>query len=210
MATVDRTSGDWYLTALGGNIYIDALGGRGSVSIFGNLLVVGNQTNIGSVETLISDNFITLAANVTSGTPVLNAGIQVSRGDSPKAAIQWTEQLNKWQMTYDSVLYRDIMSRVADDPTPTLGGHLNLAGYEIRSSPGENIVLVPGNAPTGSNAGVQISHSVTNVLPAVNDATVVYSKAPGAGAAGLYVSNSSVLNAELITKRKALIFSLVL
>jgi hypothetical protein len=54
MATVDRVSGDWYLTSLSGNIYIEASGGAGVTNILGDLVVIGRQTNLGSIETIIS------------------------------------------------------------------------------------------------------------------------------------------------------------
>jgi len=210
MATVDRTSGDWYLKALDGNIYLDARAGHGTVSIAGDLIVIGSQTNIGSVETLITDNIITLAANVTTGVPVLNAGIEVRRGDEPNAVFQWTEAVGKWQISSDGGLtLSDVMSHVADDPTPYLGGDLNLAGYEIRSANSQNIVFNPGYSLFGSNAGIQIKYTI-NSVPQVTDSTVFYASLPGGGVTGLYVSNSIKDDQELITKQRALIYSLVL
>jgi hypothetical protein len=210
MATVDRVSGDWFLKSLGGNIYIDAAGGTGTTSIFGNLVVIGSQTNIGSIETLISDNIITLSANVTSGEPVLNAGIEVRRGDQPTVGFRWNEEVDRWQATADGSFWGNLMIRVKDDPDPHLGGNLYVDGYEIRSDANVNIVLNPGySIDSMPNAGIEIKQ-IDNDLAPVSGATVVSARAPGNGHAGLYVTNTKSNNEELITKRKAVIYSLVL
>lgn len=210
MATVDRVSGDWFLKSLGGNIYIDAAGGTGTTSIFGNLVVIGSQTNIGSIETLISDNIITLSANVTSGEPTLNAGIEVRRGDRPTVGFRWDEQLDRWQATTDGSYWGNLMVRVRDDSDPHLGGNLYVDGYEIRSDANINIVLQPGYL-SGSppNAGIEIKQ-IDRDLAAVGNATVLSARSPGNGHAGLYVTNTKSNNQELITKRKAVVYSLIL
>ena len=209
MATIDRVSNDWYLKSLNGDIYIDAAGGNGTVSVFGNLIVIGNQTNVGSVETLISDNIITLSANVTTGIPVLNAGIEVRRGDEPTVGIRWNEDLDRWELTSDGSYWGRILTKVKEDPDPHLGGHLYVDGYEIRSDPGVNIVFNPGYYDGNSDAAIEIKQ-ITNNVPEVSNATVVSAKSPGNGKAGLFVTNAVSDNEELITKQKAIIYSLVL
>lgn len=209
MATVERAFGDFYLKSLNGNIYIDAQGGNGLTTIHGNLLVIGNQTNIGSVETLISDNIITLSANVTAGEPVLNAGIEVRRGDEPTVSLRWNEEVDRWQITADGIYFGNIMVRVEDDPDPHLGGALYVNGFPITSDPNENIVIWPGYDNGLSTAGIQIPFTEKNMSPVAN--TVVLSaQIPGNGKTGLYVTNSVADNEELITKRRAVVYSLVL
>jgi hypothetical protein len=211
MATVDRVSGDWYLTSLSGNIYIEASGGAGVTNILGDLVVIGRQTNLGSIETIVSDNIITLSSNITEGQPLLNAGIEVRRGDELTVAFIWNEAIDKWQVTENGLLFANLMVKVQDDPDPHLGGHLYLDGYEIRSNPDQNIVLVPGYNPVENtaNAGIEIRQITGNLVPKF-DSTVIYAKEPNLGHSGLYVSNSKSVDEELITKRKAIIYSLVL
>jgi hypothetical protein len=204
MSTVDRVLGDWYLKSINGNVYIDAANGQGSTTIRGNLIVIGNQTNVGSIETLISDNILTLAANVTSGQPILNAGIEVRRGNEPTVSVRWNETLDRWEVTNDGTLFRPLLDGVVTDINPFLGGNLNVNGYEIQSPNNQNIILRPG-----LNAGIEIKNTVGNVAP-VAGSTMLYAKTPGTGQSGLYVSNSAVSDEELITKRKAIIYSLVL
>ena len=204
MSSADRFSGDYYLTSINGNVYITAKQGLGTTVISGNLLVMGKQTNIGSVETLISDNIITLAANV-SGAPILDAGIEVRRGTEPNVALRWTESVDRWQLTNDGSYFANIMIRVEDDTDPHLGGNLWTNSYEIRSDTGENIRLNPG---LGS-AGLEIKQT-TGSLNSQPGYILVYAKEPNLGGSGIYTSNSERNDQELITKHKALVYSLVL
>jgi hypothetical protein len=202
MATVDRTLGDWYLSSINGNIYIEASGGAGTTSIFGNLVVIGTQTNIGSVDTYITDNIITLCANVTTGVPVLNAGIEVKRGIEPTVGVRWNETINNWQLTNDGYYWGNILIRVKDDPDPHLGGNLYTDGYSITTNVGENLIFDPAES-------IEIRHS-SNVTAKVEGASLIAARPAGAGYTGLYVTNSKSTNEELITKRRSLIYSLVL
>jgi uncharacterized cupin superfamily protein len=71
------------------------------VTIGGDLVVTGALTVSGSVTTLntetllVEDNQITLNSNVT-GTPSVDAGIEVERGDSTNASLIWDESATKW------------------------------------------------------------------------------------------------------------------
>jgi hypothetical protein len=72
------------------------------VTIDGNLIVGGNLTVSGSVTTLntetllVEDNLVTLNSNVT-GTPAVNAGIEIERGDSTNAELIWDESADVWK-----------------------------------------------------------------------------------------------------------------
>jgi hypothetical protein len=79
-----------------------AIGLPNDVTIGGNLGVTGNLTVSGSVTTLntetllVEDNLVTLNSNVT-GTPAVNAGIEVERGDSTNAELIWDESADAWK-----------------------------------------------------------------------------------------------------------------
>jgi hypothetical protein len=72
------------------------------VTIDGNLIVDGNFTVSGSVTTLntetllVEDNLVTLNSNVT-GTPSVDAGIEIERGDSINAELIWDESADVWK-----------------------------------------------------------------------------------------------------------------
>jgi hypothetical protein len=71
------------------------------VEIAGDLIVQGDFTVNGDVTTLntatmnVEDNIFVLNSNVT-GTPSVNAGLEVERGEYDNASIYWNETLNKW------------------------------------------------------------------------------------------------------------------
>jgi len=63
--------------------------------VIGNLTVNGTQTVIHSTVLEVDDNTITVNAG-TSGTPVLDGGLIVDRGDFTNASILWNESSDKW------------------------------------------------------------------------------------------------------------------
>ena len=67
----------------------------GDVVISGNLTVAGSQTVIDSTVLNVENNTITLNSNVV-GTPVLNAGLLVTRGSQLPASLKWNESLQQW------------------------------------------------------------------------------------------------------------------
>ena len=90
----------------------------GQVETISNLVVGGNLTVNGTTTTLntetlsIEDNIVVLNSNVT-GAPVLNAGIEVERGDSANVAIRWNESLDVWEITTDGSGYSSI-AKISD------------------------------------------------------------------------------------------------
>ena len=217
MATSDRISGSYYLDTYSGNVTITSDGGKGEIFLYGNLWIFGSFSNVKSVDTLIDDNIIILSANA-QGTPVLNSGIYVKRGSEPTVGLRWTEIIDRWQVTSDGTYWANIMIRVEDDGGPHLGGHLYTTGmvhsntnWEIRSIYPNNILLTPGWDGVQGNTALQISHNhVSSTIPYVPNNTVLYARSPGTGESGLYITNSNQKSDELITKRKALIYSLLL
>ncbi len=86
-----------------------------NVTISNNLTVTGNFTVNGNVTTLntetlaVEDNIIVLNSNVT-GSPALNAGLEVERGTSDNVQLRWDETSDKWQFTNDGTTYVNIAS----------------------------------------------------------------------------------------------------
>ena len=66
-----------------------------TVTIGGNLTVNGTVTYINSTTLEIGDNIIILNKNET-GTPSLNAGIEIERGTSPNVSFLWIESGGYW------------------------------------------------------------------------------------------------------------------
>jgi hypothetical protein len=74
---------------------------EGTVTINNDLIVTGDLTVNGDVTTLntatmnVEDNIFVLNSNVT-GTPSVDAGIEVERGDADNASLIWNEGTDKW------------------------------------------------------------------------------------------------------------------
>jgi hypothetical protein len=176
------------------------------VIITGNLTVQGSQTAIQTTNTTLKDNIIVLndgevGAGVTLGT----AGIAVARGSLANVALRWNEATDRWQVTNDGTTYLNIVASTAgtfaliDDTAPALGGNLNTNSYTLSSNVG-NLKF---------NGNIQINNTL--VAPtAVTGATVVYAATPSAGASGVFVVNGEAVNEELITKKRAFAFSILL
>jgi hypothetical protein len=177
-----------------------------NVYVVGNLYVEGDTTYVSSNNLTITDNVIVLnqgqpGGGITKG----NAGIIIDRGSQPYAQLQFNQAGgNVWQITssggsgFANILTVGTAFALVDDPNPVLDGNLNVNGYTIYAN--TNVIL-QGN----------IELKYANTLPSLSaNATVVYAQAPGAGTAGLYVVNSEATQEELVTKRRAFGFSLLL
>jgi hypothetical protein len=79
--------------------------------ISGDLVVSGSVTYANQGQSLIDDNQIILNSSA-SGTPVLDATIQVNRGSQPNSVIKWNESVDKWQFTNNGTQYYDFITEV--------------------------------------------------------------------------------------------------
>lgn len=108
MAVVKRLNSDYNINTLGSNVGITAH----TVTVNGNLVVLGNQTSLETTNTTIFDNVVTLNAG-TTGTPVLDAGIEVDRGTSPTVGIRWHEATQQWELSNNGVTWQPITTGVS-------------------------------------------------------------------------------------------------
>lgn len=181
------------------------------VIISGNLTILGNTTAVETTNTTLRDNIIVLNdGEVGAGVTAGNAGVLVNRGTLSNVSILWNEPVKRWQLTNDGTSFSNIsittgsggtsLSAVADDTAPTLGGNLNTLHYQIWSS--SNNVNIKSNIQLTNQSVVPTTVGTGN--------TIVYASTPSGGACGIYVVNSVVSNEELVTKRRAFGFSLIL
>jgi hypothetical protein len=154
-----------------------------NVTISNNLTVTGNFTVNGNVTTLntetlaVEDNIIVLNNNVT-GSPALNAGLEVERGTSDNVQLRWDETSDKWQFTNDGTTYVNIASNadIANVATSfTVAGD---SGSSQTISSGTDTLTIAGGTGLSSVA------SATDTITLNLDSTAV--------TAGSYGSSSSV------------------
>ena len=205
MSVTKRISGNYNLVTLNGNVEVATT----NFTINGNLFVIGTSSKIESTDTYIYDNFITLNAGVT-GAPTLNAGIEVNRGSSPQVGFRWNESLLVWEIN-DGTAWKNLSgTRVFDDKDPHLGGDLNTNGFAIYCDTGEEItVSTDSTGALNLQTIVKLQQQTTDPAAAV-DYSILYAKPAGSGDTGLYVTNEKKSSEELITRRRALVYSLIL
>jgi len=197
------------------------------VTINGNLNVIGTQTTISTVNTEIQDNIITLNAGLAANAAPtgLMAGLEVNRGagdvGSPggfagNAKLLWSDVDHRWQLTNDGVTFLNIatagssgnyISDVVEDLTPQLGGNLDINGHTITSVAG-NIVIAPF-AYAQIDAPIQIKEVSFVPTTSVPGFGLLYAGPVQGGGTGLYISHGPVMDQELISKKKAILYSLI-
>lgn len=233
MPTTDRITGDYQLETLrtppsAGDMFITLADGFGNLVIRGNLTVIGGTSIIESVQSVFFDNELVFNADIVDITPYENVGITVARGLSPNISLKWNESIDWWEFSasypsrYNTLRRQDasddqftnykIMRFIRDDVSPHLGGHLYTDTYEIRSYDNLNIILTPGWTGSRANTAIQVSHvdSTQANIRYVIGSTTFYAKEPNQGDSGLYIVDKKQRSEELITKRKSLVYSLVL
>jgi hypothetical protein len=85
----------------------DSLEVGGDFVVSGDFTVSGNTVTLNTQTLLVEDNIIVLNSNVT-GTPTVNAGIEINRGNVANVQIIWNESTENWQFTNDGINYYNI------------------------------------------------------------------------------------------------------
>lgn len=196
MSTVKRINGDYNIITVDGSVYVNTQ----NFTIDGNLVVTHSIANVSAINNYIYENYLTLQSG-NSGGPILDAGIVVDRGvqgvDPP--ALRWHESAQQWELNDTTGWFNFGQTTVYQDKTPKLGGNLDVNGYHIWSSKG-NVTF---------DSVIRIQQITSDPSPSTGYSTI-YAKATNDGNTGLYISNEKKVAEELITKKKALLYSLIL
>jgi hypothetical protein len=186
------------------------------VTINGNLTVRGTTTTVNSEELSIADNFITLNSDVPVTTAATeDAGIVINRGSDANVSLRWNETVDQWQITNDGSTFQNIatvvngnyLSAVVEDLAPQLGGHLDVGQYIITSN--TSVVISPTDF-LRVDGPVKLENINLLMLPQVDsNATVVYASPSTGGGSGVFVTSGAAQHEELVSKKKAIVFSLL-
>jgi hypothetical protein len=76
----------------------------GNLIISGDLTVNGDTTTLNTATLEVEDNKVLLNKGVV-GTPSLDAGIEIERGDSPNSSLTWDESEHEWVVNNGSATY---------------------------------------------------------------------------------------------------------
>lgn len=143
---------------------------RGDVTFTGNLTLSGNTVYANGRTILISDNIITLNAAIPqSGTPTLDAGIEIDRGNLANTFLLWNETQDRWTYTNDGTVYANIgsvqnafvnfsangtsVTPQSNNDTLTING---LGGILITGNDASNTINISLTELAQGNSGTQI------------------------------------------------------
>ena len=158
VATIAGTANEIAVSGSGSESAAVTISLPANVTISNNLVVTGDLTVSGNTTTLntanlnVEDNFIMLNSGET-GSPTLNAGIEVERGTSTNVLISWNETTDKWQFTNDGSTYDNIAGTASPTFTGTITGS-PAAGTTATATSGIGYMGLPQNSTTTGAYGV--------------------------------------------------------
>jgi cytoskeletal protein CcmA (bactofilin family) len=172
------------------------------LTVTGNLIVSGSTAYINTTELLIEDNLVTLNSG-TTGSPSLNAGIEIERGTSPNTDIRWNESTDVWEFTNDGTNYytiKDFDTALATKTTDNLTqGSTNLYFTDERAQDAISTAIAAGtqtnitvsyNDSTNSFSFISVDPGVTSLLGTADEVTV------SASAGAVTLSLPATINAN--------------
>ena len=203
MATVKTTSGNYTITVADG---------LGLLTINADLDVVGNITYIDSTELKVTDPFITVAAN--NNGAIQSMGLVAQKTTTTFAGLRFNTVSGDWEIS-DSV----------DANGAPISAYVTIAAGNVAGTPGAPVNSVQfNNAGTfGGNSkftfdsantkvgitGQLVLGNIASTPTATANSASLYNDTEGAGGTGVYVRSTTVSD-ELISKSKAIAYSLVL
>lgn len=186
MSVIKRISGDYQITnkdTQGANVTVSTH----TLFVQGNMVVGGNTSVVTKTDTEITDNTITLNKGETgAGVTLVFSGIEVDRGSLNDVGIRFNENTDLWQLTTDGTTYANITS----------GPVTAIANVFADTSPrlGANLNITTKTLfDTAANVEIQANTA-------------------GMGGTGIYTHPVAVAGPgeELITKNRALVYSIIL
>jgi hypothetical protein len=213
MSKTIKSSGNITLSA-NNTVFVET-----NLTVAGNLAINGTTTSVNTTNTNITDRVITLnkgeaGPGVTSPSPY--SGIEVDRGTEANVQLRWNETLEYWEISDKDGNFAEIttaaggggyLTAVVDDLSPELGANLDLNNKDIEGIGNINItgtIDATGNI-TGGN--LQTAGSLVVGLGTANELEI-YAQPVGLSGTGIWYTNA-VETAELISKKKAIIYSII-
>jgi hypothetical protein len=151
----------------------------GTTTVNNNLVVSGNLTVDGTTTTLntatleVEDNIVLLNKGVT-GSPSLNAGLEIERGDSANVSILWNETSDIWTLTNDGTNYHSVARKNSADIT----GDAATTAFTITHNLGSRDVQIQVYDAASPYDTVEVDVERTNTTTA----TIRFATAPIVGA----------------------------
>ena len=140
------------------------------LTVTGNLTVNGTQTVINTTTLDVEDNIITLNSNFTGADNVVDAGIEVNRGEETNVSFLWDEAEGEWTLGAETLVAGGFIGDL----------HGNVIG-SLRPNGQPNSVIA--NVLTAGNATISNTLTVADyVLPLADGANGQVITTDGSGA----------------------------
>lgn len=202
MSTYKSTSGDLTLT---GN------GGAATLTInYANTVFNGSLTYTGNLTTV--DDFIVVAANNTGA--ITDMGLLAQTGPSTFAGLRFDTVANTWQISssvYANGVPVSAYANLASGGTGVPGGNVN----DIQINNGAGVFTANGSFQYNTSTskltlnGTAVLGNIGSSPVAIANSISLYSKAPGQGQTGLYVTGNTIATDEIMSVTQAKLYSII-
>jgi len=121
------------------------------LTVSGNLTVQGTTTTINTQTLNVEDNIITLNSNFSGADNIVDAGIEVERGDEPNVQLLWDESEGEWTLGNEFLTAGGFTGNVTGDLVGSVrpnGGPNSVTANTITTS---GTLNVTGATITGAN-----------------------------------------------------------
>jgi len=187
------------------------------VRIYGDLIVTGDQSVVSETNLSIKDRIAMLnEGEGGNGVTGIYSGLEVDRGSLSNALLVFDESTDTWNISvdggssYDEILTTGTgLKNIVEDLTPQLGGNLDVNSKQIISVSDGDIVLAPNGTGTVKVEGAELALDELASDPTAQAGyNLIYHKAESSGGSGVYFKTSTT-NDELISKTKAIVYSII-
>ena len=146
----------WLQDTLSSVSTVDSVTISSDLNVSGDLVIGGDTVSLNVAQVLIEDNILVLNYNFT-GAPILNAGLEIERGNLANVQILWNEALDKWQFTNDGTTFLDLNSIIEN--SVTLGLH-TVGNYTKNLVAGTGITIID-NSGEGATPRISIGQDIS-------------------------------------------------
>jgi hypothetical protein len=227
MSSYKITSSDYVIRTTGSATNVTV--STGNLVVDGNLVILGNTSYVDTeIDVLnVFDPNIVLNSNLSSIDSAYggNSGVIVNRGIDSDTAIFWNEAVDAWQIAgnvADGSTYSNI-GTTAGTGTIVDGNQYQVPYYSVSPtgktlSPAGNLVYTPtGNIittdqysfrDTGTQSDVDGVPNTPWPITTDGNVTLAFANVSTAGGTGIFFNNGRA-NDELISKKKAIVYSII-
>lgn len=200
MSTYKNTSGDLTMTGDGGLAVLTIN--------YANTIFNGNLTYTGNLTTV--DDFIVVGANNTGTVANLGLLTGLNVTTNSYAGLRFNADVNAWQISanvYGNGAPNTAYANIATGNATVAGANTQIQFNDSSSFGASANLTFDKNTNRLTLTGHQALANVGTPANVANS-VVIYSNAVSAGGTGLYFT-SSAANDELVSKSKAIVFSII-